>query len=164
MIRQKEKRKARQSQYMKMTSQICRQSLSTMGYRNHSRLWFSSSRRDCHVHLGGLGIVAASKTAAACTLLLESLVVFLEGGDAALDIRIRVRGHLNLDGFEADVEMLELIVIMAELLLSVKMVFRIQRTTIGVETHRYEIRFWRKMMRWAARSARSMRRPCMCWD
>lgn len=53
------------------------------------------------------------------SLLLEGAEVLLEGGYAALDFEVRVRRKLDLDSFETDAEMLQLLVILLEFLLSV---------------------------------------------
>ena len=68
-----------------------------------------------------LGVIQARETVDAAStgsFLLESFVILFEGGNAALDLVVGVGGQLYLDSLEADAEMLELVIILLQLLLS----------------------------------------------
>lgn len=98
--------------------------------------------------------------------MLQSLVVVLESGYAPLQLLVRVRRHLYLDCLEADAKVLQLVVVFFEFLLpALTCELRSVRRDEGRGdngTYRWAIRLCRKMMRWAARSARSIKRPWIC--
>ena len=68
-------------------------------------------------------VVAARHAVPVGALLLERLVVVLEGGDAAQELGVWVRGQLDLDGLEADAEVLQLVVVFLELFLAVAVLY-----------------------------------------
>ena len=67
-----------------------------------------------------LGRVKARKAVPAGPLLPQGLVVLLEGGDAPLQLRVRVWRDLELNGLEGDAQVLELVVVLLELLFQVR--------------------------------------------
>lgn len=66
----------------------------------------------------GIPVRAGQAVDAAVALAPEGLEVLLEGGDAPLDVRVRVRRQLHLDGLEADAQVLQLVVVVFEFALT----------------------------------------------
>jgi hypothetical protein len=75
-------------------------------------------KRFVELDLGVIQAREAVDAASTGSFLLESFVVFFKGGYAALDLMVWVGRELYLDGFEADTEVLELVIVLLQFLLS----------------------------------------------